>query len=124
MYNKYHNKKIDTPDGKFDSKFEYEEWCRLKLLEKAGEIKDLRRQVSITLTPKHKLNGSLIRESSYIADFYYIENDNEILVDTKGFETPEYKIKKKFLLWKYVALKDGIIFIERKKGKKDKVYSK
>ena len=124
MYNKYHNKKIDTPDGKFDSKFEYEEWCRLKLLEKAGKISKLQRQVPINLTPKFKLNDNLIRESSYIADFTYQENDDLILVDTKGYETDEYKLKKKFLLYKYVYPNDGIIFIERKKGKKDKIYSK
>lgn len=124
MYNKYHNKKIDTPDGKFDSKFEYEEWCRLKLLEKAGEISKLQRQVPINLTPKFKLNGVPIRESSYIADFAYQIKDTLVLVDTKGYETSEYKLKKKFLLYKYIYPNYGIIFIERKKGKKDKVYSK
>lgn len=124
MYNKYHNKKIDTPDGKFDSKFEYEEWCRLKLLEKAGEISKLQRQVPISLTPKFSISVGVIRESSYIADFVYQEGDNLVIVDTKGFETQEYKLKKKFLLYKYIYPNDGIIFIERKKGKKDKIYSK
>lgn len=124
MYNKYHNKKIDTPDGKFDSKFEYEEWCRLKLLEKAGEISKLQRQVPINLTPKFKLNGTLIRESSYIADFAYQIKDTLVLVDTKGYETSEYKLKKKFLLYKYIYHNDGVFFIERKKGKKDIIYSK
>ena len=124
MYNKYHNKKIDTPDGKFDSKFEYEEWCRLKSLEKAGEISKLQRQVPINLTPKFKLSGILIRESSYIADFTYQIKDTLVLVDTKGYETPDYKLKKKFLLYKYIYPNEGVIFIERKKGKKDKVYSK
>lgn len=124
MYNKYHNQKIDTPDGKFDSKFEHEEWCRLKLLERAGKITELKRQVPINLTPKFMISVGTIRESSYIADFVYQEGSNLIMVDTKGFETQEYKLKKKFLLYKYIYPNDGIIFIERKKGKKDKIYSR
>lgn len=38
--------KINTPDGKFDSKAEYERWCDLKLLQLGGKIFNLRRQVA------------------------------------------------------------------------------
>lgn len=122
MFNKYHNKKIDTPDGKFDSKYEYQKWCELKLLDKIGEISGLCRQVPINLIPSMKLNGMTIRETSYIADFMYKKDGVVYIVDTKGFETPEYKIKKKLLIYKYVAPNCGTAFMECKKGKPDKIY--
>ena len=42
---KYGNNVIQTEDGKFDSQREYTRWCELKLLQRAGEISDLQRQV-------------------------------------------------------------------------------
>lgn len=117
-YNKYRNKKITSTDGVFDSKFEYEEWCRLKLLQRAGEISCLQRQVPITLLDGFSTSQGKIRDIKYIADFTYIEKSVLCIVDTKGCETDEYKIKKKLLLNKLT--KES--FIERKKGKKDKIY--
>ena len=52
MYRKFKNKKIDTPEGKFDSKLEYEYWLQLKAREQAGEITNLQRQVPFELIPK------------------------------------------------------------------------
>ena len=46
---KYGNKKIDTPDGRFDSRGEYRRWQDLKLLEAAGEIRSLKRQVKYVM---------------------------------------------------------------------------
>lgn len=119
---KYHNKKIDTEDGKFDSKYEYQKWCELKLLDKAGIISGLCRQVPIKLIPSMKLKDMTIRETTYIADFMYKQDGVVYIVDTKGFETPEYKIKKKLLIYKYVAPNCGTAFMECKKGKPDKIY--
>ena len=50
---KYHNRVLDTPDGKFDSAKEYRRWQELKLMQRAGEIYDLQRQVPFVLIPKH-----------------------------------------------------------------------
>jgi hypothetical protein len=120
--NKYHNKKIETEDGKFDSKYEYQKWCELKLLEKAGEISNLKRQYPITLLPKITLNGNTILPVKYIADFIYDEKGKTIIVDTKGYETPEYKIKKKLLLHNVIDKIEFAVFMECKKGKPDKIY--
>lgn len=128
MFNKYHNKKIDTPDGKFDSKYEYQKWCELKLLEKNRIISNLQRQVKFELIPTIKTSCETLRSISYYADFVYIENGIMYVVDTKGFNTDVFQIKKRLLIQKF---KQGIeykgeiinpIFMETKKGKPDKIY--
>lgn len=99
---KYHNKKIVTMDGKFDSKREYERWCELKLLKRAGEISDLRRQVKFRLIPAQKIDGKVVeRECAYIADFVYVRDGKTVVEDAKGFKTKDYIIKRKMMLERY-----------------------
>lgn len=99
---KYHNKKIVTMDGKFDSKREYERWCELKLLKRAGEISDLRRQVKFILIPAQKIDGKVVeRECAYIADFVYVRDGKTVVEDAKGFKTKDYIIKRKLMLERY-----------------------
>lgn len=95
--NKYGAKKITAPDGSvFDSKKEFHRWCELRLLERAGKISGLRRQISYELIPKQK--GE--RACSYIADFVYFNEVGDLVVeDCKGYRTDAYKIKKKLMLW-------------------------
>ncbi len=113
---KYGNKKINTPDGLFDSKKEYQEWCQLKLLQKAGEITELERQKEFQLIPTIKTNVETLRRVSYFADFFYFDKrlDCYVAQDTKGFQTDVYKIKKRLMLMLYPK----IAFIESEKKKK------
>lgn len=100
--NKYHSKKIATPDGKFDSKKEHRRWLQLKMMQEEGLIKDLRRQVPFELIPSQKKNGKVVeRPVKYVADFVYTQtrNSEEIVEDTKGFKTPDYIIKRKLMLY-------------------------
>lgn len=97
---KYYNQKTRTPDGiVFDSKREAARWNQLKLMEKAGIITDLQRQVKYELIPKQ--DGE--RSCSYKADFVYRDaNTGQMVVeDTKGYRTEAYKIKRKLMLYKY-----------------------
>lgn len=94
---KYRNKKVVTPDGTFDSQKEYRRWQELKLLERAGQIAELRRQVRYELVPKCGKN----RAAYYIADFVYTENNKTVVADTKGYKTSEYILKRKILAWRY-----------------------
>ena len=88
----------------------------LKLLERAGLISDLKRQVKFELIPaqyeirirygKHgrrlKDEEKLIEhECSYIADFVYYDNETKarVVEDVKGKRTPEYVLKRKMMLW-------------------------
>lgn len=113
MASKYYSRKVINEDGVFDSRKEYKRWCELKMLEKAGEIQNLQRQVRIELIPAirepdrigkmgGRIKGKLIeRKANYIADFVYVENGVKIVEDVKGVRTKDYILKRKILLWRY-----------------------
>jgi hypothetical protein len=97
---KYHSQKMVVDGINFDSKKEAQRWCELRLLERAGVIQNLQRQVKYTLIPSQKVDGrSAERECAYIADFVYTEKGETVVEDTKGFRTPDYVIKRKLMLW-------------------------
>lgn len=80
---------IDEVDGRFDSKKEYEEWKRLKILAGSGVIQDLKRQVRIPLV----VNGHKV--CTYVADYQYRMKGELITADAKGVATDVFKIKEK-----------------------------
>lgn len=95
MRNKYGARKVTAPDGQvFDSQKEYNRWCNLRLLERAGKITDLKRQIPYELIPKQ--DGE--RACTYVADFVYYEDGNLVVEDCKGFRTEAYRIKRKLML--------------------------
>ena len=96
---KYHSRKITTPEGTFDSKREYERWCELKLLQRAGKIRELRGQVRYNLVPAQYNKIRNERPVDYIADFVYLQNGRTVVEDVKGKRTPEYIIKRKLMLY-------------------------
>ena len=111
--NKYGNRKIAFDGQTFDSKKEMRHYTELLLLEKAGKIKDLQRQVKFQLIPAqrepditgpkggHKPGKLIEREVCYVADFVYtdLQTGQTVVVDTKGFRTKEYTIKRKMMLY-------------------------
>lgn len=111
-YRKYKNRKIIVDGITFDSKKEAVRYKELKMLERAGIIHDLQRQVKYVLIPaqyehtsgiysKGKNKGKLIeRECSYYADFVYkLKSGETVVEDAKGVKTPEYIIKRKLMLY-------------------------
>lgn len=115
MKSKYHAKKVTVDGITFDSRKEADRYKELLLLERAGKICDLQRQVKFVLIPtqrgavwndkKHKFDRPVIERScTYIADFVYHEYINEdtmqrVVEDVKGFKTKEYIIKRKLMLY-------------------------
>ena len=111
--NKYGNKKVTIGGMTFDSKKECDRYYELKLLERAGKIRDLQRQVRIELIPAQyetyerysKKTGERLPDGRrcvekavyYVADFVYWEGDQKIAEDAKGFKTREYIIKRKLM---------------------------
>lgn len=99
---KYYNQKITVDGITFDSKKEYRRYRELCLMERAGEIDNLERQVKFELIPTQKKNGKVVeRACSYVADFVYNENGEQVVEDTKGIRTEAYKIKRKMMRWLY-----------------------
>lgn len=108
---KYHSKKITIDGNTFDSRKEYRRFCELSLLQRAGAITDLHRQVEFELIPAQrepdtigvrggvKKGKTLELAVKYVADFVYKENGKTIVEDTKGFKTKDYIIKRKLMLW-------------------------
>lgn len=108
---KYNNKKITRNGITFDSKKEARRYGELLLLERAGEITDLQRQVEFVLIPTQRdpdtigVRGGVKKGRTielavkYVADFVYKENDKIVVEDTKGFKTKDYIIKRKLMLY-------------------------
>lgn len=92
---KYGNRKIVHDGITFDSKRELTRWIELKLMERAGQIDSLQRQVKYQLIPSYPDRG--LRGVSYIADFDYMEHGEHVVEDAKGFKTKDYIIKKKLM---------------------------
>lgn len=98
MGNKYGNIKVVIDGIRFDSQLEARRYCELKILQKAGKIRDLKLQPSYELIPAFEnRSGVKHRRTLYRADFEYfdIEKGRTIIEDTKGFKTKEYILKKK-----------------------------
>ena len=101
---KFQNRKTTVDGITFDSAKEANRYAELRLLQRAGKIFELQRQVPFVLIPKQERNGKVVeRAVVYKADFVYREGDEEIVEDVKSpaTRTKEYIIKRKLLLWQY-----------------------
>lgn len=125
--NKLGNVKVTVDGIEFDSQREANRYCELRILERAGKITDLRRQVKYELIPGYyedkPTGGVYVRGPKkgepkvkrvcvelpvhYVADFVYKERGREVVEDAKGYRDPEsavYKVfvlKRKLMLHKY-----------------------
>ena len=100
--NKYKNKKVVVDNILFDSKKEANYYTKLKILRDAGKISDLELQKRFVLQQGFKLNSKTYRSITYIADFVYKDDKGQVhVVDTKGYRTQVYKIKKKLFMKKF-----------------------
>lgn len=94
---KYHSKKVVDGNDTFDSKKEFCRWNQLKIMEKAGVISELRRQVMFELQPAVILDGRKKPALRYCCDFAYVENGKQIIEDVKSAATkklPAYRQKR------------------------------
>ena len=74
----------------FASKKEFHRWRELALMQRAGKINRLRRQVRYPV----KINGLTVFK--YVADAdYYTDQGRHVIEDTKGMETAVFKLKRK-----------------------------
>jgi Protein of unknown function (DUF1064) len=88
---KFRSVRTEVDGITFDSKKEAARYKELKLLLKAGYIKDLELQPEYPMI----INGRKV--CSYRADFRYVENGKTITEDCEGVRTPLYRLKAKLL---------------------------
>lgn len=100
---KFGSLKITVNGIQFDSIMESRYYIHLLMLLEDKKIKSFERQVTIELQPKFKdFSGKTILPIRYIADFIITHNDgSKTVIDVKGVETPEFKLKKKMFMFKY-----------------------
>lgn len=99
-FRKFKNVPTEIDGIRFASKREAKRYCELRLLEKAGHISSLEIQPAF----KFEVNGRPVlirsagfpngRQAKYVADFAYWDGEKRVVEDSKGFSTPEYKLKK------------------------------
>lgn len=108
---KYNAERVEVRGEQFDSSIEGRRYAALLLMERSGEICELRRQVPYELIPAQRepdtvgprggvRHGKCIeRAVFYYADFTYRTKDGALVVeDTKGVRTADYVIKRKLML--------------------------
>lgn len=127
---KYGAKKTVIDGITFDSKTEGQYYLHLKEKQERGEILAFNLQPSFTLQEGFNKDGKYIRPIKYVADFEVIhigEYGETEIIDVKGFETADFKIKRKLFekkypytltLVKYVKKYGGWITVDEWKKKK------
>lgn len=81
-----------TRNGRvFASQKEAKRYDGLLILEMSGQISDL------ILQPRFPIVVNDVKICTYVADFRYVENGQDVVEDAKGFKTPEFILK-----WKLV----------------------
>lgn len=112
---KYGNKPTTVDGVRFQSTGEANRYKELLILQRAGKIAGLDRQVKYEIIPEHRepdtvgprggrKKGKIIEPARYyVADFvYYDSRTGELVVeDFKGVKTKEYKLKKALMLDRY-----------------------
>ncbi len=88
---KYRNKRVEYDGHKFDSMREMKRYQELRLMEKAGLIRDLK------LQPKYPIVVNSVKVCNYVGDFEYYESGRMIPTteDVKGAKTRVYRLKFK-----------------------------
>lgn len=106
---KYHSRKTVVDGIIFDSRREAMRYQELRLLERAGKVRGIRRQVRYELVPVQlDSKGKIIEKPVvYVADFVYEQLSDgggfwvPVVEDVKGVRTPVYIIKRKLMLERY-----------------------
>lgn len=96
-YNKYHNIKTVVDGITFASKKEASRYEVLRDEQQAGKISQLRLQVPYDIY----WPGQKKKLCRYICDFLYVRDGKEIVEDTKGKKTAEFRLKEKMMKYAF-----------------------
>lgn len=107
---KYKSRQTILDGHKFDSAAEARYYSHLKLLQRAGKIREFILQPRYVLLDgyRHPQTGKKIQGVTYKADFLVTLLDGtQEVIDVKGVRTEAFKIKKKMFEQKYgISLKE------------------
>ncbi len=99
---KYHSNKVTVAGITFDSQKEANRYCDLLLEQRAVLVDRIELQPSFLLQAGYMDKGKKVRDMYYVADFQVWYSDGRVVViDTKGFKTQVYRMKKKLFRRKY-----------------------
>ena len=99
---KYHAVKTEVDGIVFASKKEAKRGKELRLLQKAGEITELKEQVKFTLVPRQddKSGKCIFRAVTYTLDYQYRDRDGVMRYeDVKGYANDRWPMKRALMLW-------------------------
>jgi hypothetical protein len=99
--NKYKNTKTIVDGITFDSKLEARAY---KYFRDHPDYVIMELQPKFVLQEAFEYRGKKIREIAYKADFLIQYRSKPFVVDAKGVETPEFKIKLKMLHYEYPSI--------------------
>lgn len=87
----------------FHSKREATRYGQLRLLERAGEVRELELQPKFPLYVARASNGELVKVADYIADFRYRDRSGAVVIeDVKGYsKEPYYRLKVRMFQGQY-----------------------
>lgn len=96
---KYRSSKVRRGEQTFDSEKEVRRWDTLNIMQTAGKISELQRQVRFVLAPAVRLTGEPRAKPAlrYFADFTYIQDGQLVVEDVKSAPTRKlasYRNKK------------------------------
>ncbi|MFW2097793.1 DUF1064 domain-containing protein [Acinetobacter sp. ULE_I057] len=100
---KYKNKTVECDGLKFDSVKEAKRYRELKILERAGEIRELQTQYAFVLAESVRFSNEPRKKPAlrYIADFVYLKDGCQVVEDVKSKisrSLAEYRIKKHLMM--------------------------
>ena len=119
---KYNAKKVTYDNLQFDSKFEATYYAFLQELVNQGKISNLERQVKYCLLPRqvNEIGKFLYHPVYYVSDFEYDIQGVHKTIDTKGMQTPDFRIKIKLF---YYRTNREIECVSYKEAKKDELFN-
>ena len=95
---KYGNQPTTVGTEKYRSKREATRHAQLLLLQRGGQIRDIRREVPFVLAPGVLIQGRMRPPLRYVADFVYDELVGgvwqPVVEDAKGVRTEGYRVKR------------------------------
>lgn len=120
---RFYSKKVTKNGITYDSQTEYEFECYLKENKERLGIEEIQRQIKFILMDKFRdLEGKMVRDITYIADYVLTMNDGSTeIVDCKGSKATieeTFKIKYKLMKNRYREFRYRIVIKDKNnKGK-------